>query len=41
MGPARETPGAVTNLLLAFALMIAGALFTGLPISLRIIWLCS
>ncbi len=38
---AHETPGAVTNLLLAFALMIGGALFTGLPMALLIIWLCS
>lgn len=38
---AREMPRAVTNLFLAFALMIAGALFTGLPMALLIIWLCS
>jgi hypothetical protein len=29
------------NLLSAFALMIAGALGTGLPIALVIIWLCA
>jgi hypothetical protein len=38
---AREMPKAVTSLFLAFVLMIAGALFTGMPIALLIIWLCS
>ncbi len=29
------------NLLLAFALMIAGALGVGLPMALLIIWICA
>ncbi|WP_283805894.1 hypothetical protein [Bradyrhizobium sp. ARR65] len=37
----REMPIAATHLLLAFALMIAGAFGTGVPIALLIIWLCS
>lgn len=38
---AREMPRAATDLLLAFALMIAGAICTGFPMALLIIWLCS
>ncbi len=36
----REMP-ADANLLAAFALIIGGALGTGLPIALLIIWICS